>query len=168
VPLEPAVIDFQNVTNVGGGGGDGVRVVSFQMMNFLDHAVRTDVGGGKRVRTIFHPEIRRLRVRKNKQHGAFVGDVGAKHHAGHFLPGGGGHFSVQGFRAKIDFDRRQFGLRPGGQLAVHGSRRRRGFSLFATGHQSHGQDQRNHFCPFHDSKLPKAAWIFNRETIMPL
>ena len=140
VPREPAVIDFENVADVGRGGGNGVGVIFFQMMNFLDHPVRTDVGGGKRVRTVFHPEIRRLRVRKNKQHGAFVGDVGAEHHAGLLLTLGGGQFGIQHFRAQINLQRWQFGLRLRGQLAVQGRWRGDGFSLFATRRQGCDQD----------------------------
>ena len=47
VPREPAVIHFQHEDDVVIGGDDSLVVVLFQMMNFLDDAIRTDVRGGQ-------------------------------------------------------------------------------------------------------------------------
>jgi len=47
VPRKPAVIHFQYEDDVVVGGDDGRVVVLFEMMNFLDDAIRwPDVGGG--------------------------------------------------------------------------------------------------------------------------
>ena len=47
VPREPAIIHFQHEDDVVIGGNDSFVVVLFEMMNFLDDAIRTDVGGGE-------------------------------------------------------------------------------------------------------------------------
>ena len=53
---EPAVLDLQHKLDVVRRGLDGIGVILFEMMNFLDDTVGADVGGGKRFGTIFHPE----------------------------------------------------------------------------------------------------------------
>lgn len=161
VPPKPAFIDFQNVADVGGGGGDRVGVLWRKIVNFLNHAVGTDVGGGKRVGTIFHPEIRLLRKWKNKQHGALVCDVGAEHHASLFLALRGGQFGIECLCAQINLHLGQ------GRLRVRGFPRRRlrwrvtGF--FATRRQGQRQEQHEILCQFHATKLPEAKLVFNRK-----
>ena len=46
VPREPAVIHFQYENDVVIDGDDSLVVVLFEMMDFLDDAIRADVGGG--------------------------------------------------------------------------------------------------------------------------
>src|ERR1039457_1441641 len=67
---EPAVFDLQNELDVIRGGGDGVGIVLFEVMDFRNDAVRADVGRGKRFRTVFHPELSLKRPGEDKQHRA--------------------------------------------------------------------------------------------------
>ena len=162
VPREPAVAGFQNELDVVRRGDDWIRVVHFEVMNFLDHAIGTDVGGGNGFGTVFHPERRALRNRQNKKHRVRVLNVRAEHHAGHLLFFREREFGVQSFRAEINFHRRQFRLRLRGQRIFRGRRRGGGFSFFAAGQKCRQQEQREKFCQFHETSLPEAAGIFNQ------
>ena len=139
VPREPAVLDLQNVLDVIHRSHDGVGIVLFQMMNFLNDAVRADVGGGERFRTIFHPERGLNQPGKNKQHRVGLQDVRAEHHASHFLLLGQCKLGIQLFDPEIDFYGRQFRLRLFGQQIVNGRRRRHVGGLLATRQKRCGQ-----------------------------
>ena len=143
MPPEPAIAGLQNELDVFCRGQHRIRIIFFEMMNLLDHAVGTDVGAGDGFGTILHPERRALWHRQKEKHGIRVLDVGAEHHAGHYLLTGQRQFCVQNFRTQINLHRRQFRLRLFGQHVVNGPRRDDRFgvdnrlliSFFATGQQ---------------------------------
>ena len=124
------------------GGHDGVGVVHFQMMDFLNHAVRVNVGGGNGFGAVLHPERDLKRLRKNENHGVGVLDVRAEHHAGLLLARGERLLGVQRFRAEIKLHRRQFGLRLCGQRHFAGRWRGGILRIFAASQQRDGKQQR--------------------------
>src|ERR1039457_1843685 len=61
VAREPAFLGFQNELDVVARGHDGVGIVLFEVMNFLDDTISGDVGGDG-FGTVLHPETRALRL----------------------------------------------------------------------------------------------------------
>ncbi len=162
MPREPTVAGLQHKPDIVRRGDHAVGVVLFQMMDFLDHAVGADVGGGDGFGAVHHPEIGALRGGQDKDHRVRILDVRAEHHAGLLLDGSQRQFGIQSFRAKVNLHRRQFRLRLLGQLVVQRGRRGAGFSFFTTGEQRGRQQQRDQFSRLHADKLPDAAAVFNQ------
>src|SRR5665213_1014219 len=94
---EPAVLRFQNKSDVVRRGEHAVGVVFFEVMDFLNDAIGADVGGGNGFRTVSHPEIGLHGGGQNKQHGIGDMNVGAEHHAGFLLFRRQRQFGVQHF-----------------------------------------------------------------------
>ena len=165
VAREPAVVHFEDVEDVLVGGFDGDIVIFFEMDNFLNDAIGANIRGGEGDGTIGHPKGGALGHVKIKEHGGFIGDVGAVHQPGFLLFHRDRHLGIERLRAKINLHRGQRRLRLGGDLwnrrigrCIY---RRIGCGLLATGQNDGEQNKDEQVNPLHADNLAEAGEFFN-------